>query len=279
MSVGAHTRRWVALGLASSVLAHAIVLGGLSLIPGEPAPAPAVRIHFRGTPTASETSANACPRASGRGSCLAWTRPRPRITLSSCGRVRSTSDHRLRDALAWLADHQSSDGSWDADGFGRHCTDDGAPSCGGEGEAGRDVAVTSLALLAVLGKDDWTTREVVRSAERWLRSRQDSATGRIGEEEPDELLDEHALATFALAELVLAKGGMLARRDVERALHHLERRADAPASIWSVLARLAARELGLEVNSDAVRAEVERLEVAARALAEHVPAGRARVVT
>jgi len=55
-------------------------------------------------------------------------------------------------ALDWLAKHQdATTGSWSSDGLGAQCAAHGGPACGGVADPQRDVAVTSLALLAFLG--------------------------------------------------------------------------------------------------------------------------------
>jgi hypothetical protein len=49
----------------------------------------------------------------------------------------------LRDALEWLVRHQSSDGSWDCDGFDTNCGKLAPNVCDGKGESTHDVGVTA----------------------------------------------------------------------------------------------------------------------------------------
>ncbi|GEM_PF-1271990 len=102
-------------------------------------------------------------------------------------------------ALAWLAAHQSPDGRWDADGFGRLCPE--VAPCGGEGTLrNEDTAITGLALLAFLGaghthlSGPYATN--IRKGLGWLLQQQRPdgdlrGTGRMY---------AHAIATLALCE-------------------------------------------------------------------------------
>ena len=94
------------------------------------------------------------------------------------------TEQALVDGLEWLKSHQSRNGSWDCDGFGRECGEIGNSTCSGVGSPMNDVGVTSLALLAFLGDGNSTYdgrySDVVAKAVRWLRNQQDPDSGLIG---------------------------------------------------------------------------------------------------
>ena len=132
-------------------------------------------------------------------------------------------------ALHWLRRHQNPDGSWsasdflsvcDKDKFGNECThkdDSLAYEARGIGFEGYDIGVTSLAMLAYLGyghthRDGEITefRQVMKKAMQWMLKQQvkrgdDNVKGLYGA--PSEAVDEwvynHAIATMAMAELLL----------------------------------------------------------------------------
>lgn len=111
--------------------------------------------------------------------------------------------------LAWLARHQSADGYWDCDGFMGNCSLPGGVSdADGPGKAQFDVGVTSLALLAFLSSGSTTAdgpyRGNVQAAVRWLVAQQDLDSGRIGPRDSQEFLYEHAYATIAIGEAIVA---------------------------------------------------------------------------
>lgn len=97
--------------------------------------------------------------------------------------------------LAWLAAHQSADGSWDPEGA--------AGCCGGGGAGSYRVGLTGLALLAFLGNGE-THRtplhgQVVRRGLDWLLSVQDRE-GCFGDRTSTRFIYNHALASLALCE-------------------------------------------------------------------------------
>jgi hypothetical protein len=116
----------------------------------------------------------------------------------------------LSDGLLWLARHQSPDGRWSSDGFGAACGKaDGAAGCDGAGEAGFDVGVTGLALLAFVGAgfthkhnadfNGIPVGNVVKKGLAWLTDRQD-ADGCIGGKQGFKSVLQHAIAALALSE-------------------------------------------------------------------------------
>jgi len=174
----------------------------------------------------------------------------------------------VADALAWLAAHQSDDGSWDSDGFQSECGAIGADLCDGPGRAGQDVGVTGLALLAFLGMgdtpDDGQYREHVAKGVAWLRSVQDPDTGLFGDASTHEYLYGHAIATLALCEAYYATKSPLLKWNCQRAVYYIQRarnpygawRYDVPPTGmsdtsmtgWMVFALKAAEDAGLEVD-------------------------------
>lgn len=177
----------------------------------------------------------------------------------------------LRDALEWLVRHQSSDGSWDCDGFDTNCGKLGPNVCDGKGESTHDVGVTGLALLAFLG-DGSTTREgpykeQVARGLAWLKLQQDPDTGLIGERIGHAFLYNHAIATLALCEAYHFSKSPLLKRPAQDAVNFLSTarnpygawRYDVPPSGdndtsvtgWCVLALGSARDAELLVDEQA----------------------------
>lgn len=110
----------------------------------------------------------------------------------------------LDRALLWLREHQSVDGSWDADGFSERCA---GSTCEGPGAPLSDVGVTALALLAFLGDGHSSRhgdfRETVARGLLWLRDNQDPETGNVGEIQDFTWVYGHAAATLALCEALV----------------------------------------------------------------------------
>jgi hypothetical protein len=177
----------------------------------------------------------------------------------------------VAEALRWLAEHQSEDGSWDSDGFDRRCRERGADPCWGAGDAQHDVGATGLALLAFLG-DGNTTREgpykdVVAKGIKWLKDHQDPDTGLIGERVGHAFLYGHAIATTALCEAYYFTKSPLVKRPAQAAASYLASarnpygawRYDVPPSgdndssvtSWCLLALFAAKEADLAVDERA----------------------------
>lgn len=165
----------------------------------------------------------------------------------------------------WLVTHQEPDGHWDADGFDRH--DPVAVARRPHGAAEYDVAVTSLAVLALLGEGNSLVagphREHVQAAVRWLAGRLDESTGWIGDGRHGCFLRHHALATLALCEARYLSSDEGLAGVCERAVRALEatrqddggwsasgrsdEAPDARTTGWVFLALTSAREGGTKV--------------------------------
>ena len=110
---------------------------------------------------------------------------RPRIGRPPVG----TPPYAPRDvnhALGWFRRHQSPDGSWNAVGYWRNCTDEG-PKCepGREQAGNTDVALTGYAVLCFLGDGfDQTSPSTYRSNVRrgldWLVANKQGDRDRAG---------------------------------------------------------------------------------------------------
>jgi hypothetical protein len=166
-------------------------------VPGSPAPSDATSsVDNAGTNCFTWTGSGGPPsgtfssnrRGPGRDRCIAKR-----------GGNRQAAK-AVPDALRWFKRHQSPDGSWDAVGYFKNCTDGmkcepGAAQHCSAAEA--QVAMTGYALLCFLGHgEDHKTRGPYRDAVKkglaWL----------VASQKPDGLLGnrnyEHAIATMAL---------------------------------------------------------------------------------
>jgi hypothetical protein len=138
----------------------------------------------------------------------------------------------VRNALDWLARHQSPDGSWSCAGFDAMCRD--APACDGQGSPEFDVGVTGLALLAFLGAAETPKRgdykEHVRKGLRFLVDVQ-GADGNFGNPALSRHTYDHALATLAMVEAYSLTDDRHFRKPAEAALRHLLR-TRRPGAAW-----------------------------------------------
>lgn len=162
-----------------------------------PRPLPAARRHptelARALGFALLFAAGAAP-ATGQQAAVPDTLPpseRQRIDRRAAFAVEHEAWAAAHDrAIDWLRRHQDTDGGWRSGGDDR------------EGS----VTATALATLALMGDGSslrsGPSRDALRRATTWLRARQDD-TGEIGTAAPGAVLDAHALATWALGELVL----------------------------------------------------------------------------
>lgn len=185
-------------------------------------------------------------------------------------------------ALAWLARHQSPDGSFGAVAFTRQCDAPENGVCGGLGNPDHDVGLTALATLAFLA-DGHTHLQgehaaTVARALTWLRSRQDPETGLVGPRSSHEFLYGHALATQVLAELVQASTDPELQAALESAVRVILAARnpqsawrydwppigddDTSVTSWMVSALAAAEGAGIPIEDD-VRAGVLRWLVSA----------------
>jgi hypothetical protein len=103
-------------------------------------------------------------------------------------------------ALQWLANHQSSDGRWDCDGFDAQCRKN---QCDGHGESTYDVGVTGLSLLCFLGAgfthQEGPFKKTVKDGLLWLKSVQDEE-GIYGGKNSQHYQYNHACAALAMVE-------------------------------------------------------------------------------
>jgi len=131
----------------------------------------------------------------------------------------------LAQATDWLATQQLEDGRWRS--LDRSAADKGNRSL--------DVGVTGLALLALLSEGHSPTRgkhkASVAKAVAWLLEQQDPKTGRLGPAGSVYRAYNHALATWALVELlgVAAEGKQKAQ--IQRAILHTQQRRN-PYKAW-----------------------------------------------
>jgi Ca-activated chloride channel family protein len=178
-----------------------------------------------------------------------------RAQAARLGATRET-EAGVRDALQWLAAHQTAEGRWD---------------CASYGGRSNDTAVTGLSLLAFLSaghtEGAGAHREVVRRAVEWLR-RQQEADGRVGARDAGRGY-AHPIAGLSLAE---AAGRAKVAQTVQSAQRALEwscreqrppfaaagawrygggqPEGDLSVSGWYLLQLRAARNAGLAVPGE-----------------------------
>lgn len=171
-----------------------------------------------------------------------------------------STEGALHRALAWLARHQSADGTWSARDFPKRCRD---RPCGGAAENDYVEATTALGLLPFLGAGNthaegkW--RATVRRGVRALVGRQkdDGSWGT----DPRRAYAT-AMATLALAEDYGMTGSPQLREPAQRAVDFWARtqsgsggwryapgdgEADSSVTGWVAVALVGARRAGLDV--------------------------------
>ncbi|HTF87627.1 MAG TPA: prenyltransferase/squalene oxidase repeat-containing protein [Planctomycetota bacterium] len=173
----------------------------------------------------------------------------------------------VKDGLEWLKCHQSSNGSWDCDGFMSSCgqVQKGAV-CDGKGEATHDVGMTGLAILAFQNGGSSSTdgpyKEQIVKATQWLVQRQDASSGLYGEKLGNSFMYNHAIATLAVCEALEsdptlkasaqnAINFIAAARNPEWAWRYSMPPTganDTSVTGWCVFAMASARDGGLLVN-------------------------------
>ncbi len=193
------------------------------------------------------------------------TSPEPKVRPAEVALPQNSSvEDSVARGLAWLASHQESNGSWDADGFMNR---EKGKRSDGPGKPTHDVGITALATLAILG--DGTTmnkgkhRETLLKAVHWLGSQQDPDTGLIGSNASHTFIYDHAIATLALIEAYGLSDAKRLMPSAQRAINYLEHHRnpyavwryqprdndnDTSVTTWCLLAYLAAKDHGLEVN-------------------------------
>ncbi|MFI5401768.1 MAG: biopolymer transporter ExbD [Planctomycetota bacterium] len=201
-----------------------------------------------------------------------FTNPAPgRDGKRGQGTTRAT-EAAVELGLRWLADHQDEDGKWDCDGFASH--DPADDKCDGPGAAPHDVGVTGLALLAFLGAG-YTDRKPIENPYagnvlRGLRylTRNQAADGHFGTFATHTFMYNDAIATLVLCEAYWmtrnprykkpAQDGLnfiAMARNPDLAWRYVPRGGDNDTSVtaWCMMALLAGKSAGLEVDPDALR--------------------------
>lgn len=148
----------------------------------------------------------------------------------------------LNASLAWLAAHQSPDGSWAPATFhlpqgvpaAKHA-DTGTCGCTGTGAAKQNVGITGLALLAFLGDGNTTAqgpyKMVLARGIEWLCAQQDEETGLIGSSLGSTFAYDHAIASLALIECCHISKSPTLRSHAVQALRYIEK-ARNPYGAW-----------------------------------------------
>ena len=183
----------------------------------------------------------------------------------------SPTDGAVLHALKWLADHQSPEGFWDADGFMYSDIHDDKPPSTGEGNPVNDVGLSGLALLALQGNGNTQAtgrfKRNVGDGVNWMRQAQRN-DGLFGEPAGNSTLYNHAIATMAMGEAyyfsnkspvllpTMKKAVQVihrARNDYGAWRYDLEANGDNDSSItgWMVFALKTAEENDLPVDHSA----------------------------
>jgi hypothetical protein len=209
--------------------------------------------------------------ASQHGLQLPLYRARFEPQLGAGGKRDKATAPAIAGALAWLAAHQSANGSWDGDRFMDACGRLGTGVCDGPSAKYVDVGLTGLALLAFLGDGHTPTRGAyaanVARGLRWLIQQQDPDTGLFGERASNAFGYCHAAATCALAEACAFTDHPHLRAALEPAVACIllmrnpysawrygmppDGNNDTSATAWMVCALHAAQSAGVAVPPDA----------------------------
>jgi hypothetical protein len=227
-------------------------------------------------------------------------------SLEAEGGGKETEDV-LRAALLWLRDHQAADGRWACRDWTLSCgrRRKALPACQGpgrdpgQGSAEHDVGVSSLALLAFLGRGNTHRfgpfKESVRRGLRFLRDTQ-APDGSIGFRGRGPTIYDHALATMAVCEAYAITRDPDLRGPAQRAVdfslsaqnpglgwRYGVRPGDNDTSVtgWFVLALKAARTGGLTVPDRAfadARAWLDRATDSRGATGYVAPGGQSAVL-
>ena len=136
------------------------------------------------------------------------------------------TEEAVRAALEWLRRHQAPNGSWESADFVKRCrktcqNENPARYGDGRGFPAHDVGVTGLAILAFAGYGH-THRdgvfpeyvECLRKAVDYLlsvqvKSNDPTTNGRFGDEEDEQWIYDHAIATMGMAELLVMSNDVI----------------------------------------------------------------------
>ncbi len=167
-----------------------------------------------------------------------WERERERFEPRPELEDRARLD-QVKRGLFWFAAHQSSDGSWKADGFNKTCKGEPVedPDAFAEdlGNSAYDVGVTGLAVCAFLGAG-YTNRgthpfkSVVSKGLRYLKNVQDP-DGCFGARDDQRFLTNHALASLGMLEAYGMTLSPIFKGSAQRALDFIAF-ARRPDSAW-----------------------------------------------
>jgi hypothetical protein len=189
----------------------------------------------------------------------------------------SKTEAAVQAGLAWLRDHQSPEGYWDADEFMNYDRYPEKAASTGAGSPSHDVGLTGLALLAFLGNNHTTQsgeyRKQVSDGINWLTSVQDKSSGLYGEEVGNATLYNHAIATMAVGEAQYMVRSPVRARQLQKSAslilnaqnpynawrYTLEPNGDNDTSItgWMVFALKTADEAGAKIPNDTFRGALE----------------------
>jgi hypothetical protein len=173
-------------------------------------------------------------------------------SLKGEGGSEGTED-AVRAALEWLMRHQSPDGSWKAKGFMEQCKKacqsvDAARYGDGKGDEHHDVGITALAMLAFAGYGH-THRdgifeeyvECLRKAVQFMKkvqvqSNDPNTNGRYGPADGEQWIYNHAIATMAMAELLVMSNDIIGLKssvtDAVKLCLHAQNTGPAGPSGW-----------------------------------------------
>ena len=188
------------------------------------------------------------------------------------------SQHAVNLALAWLARHQLSDGSWSLQDYIRACSD---RTCTGPGSVWADAGATALGLLPFLAigqthKSHGPYKAQVLRGVQWL-IRQQQADGNLAKG-AQQMMYSHGLATIALCETYGLSGdkqvGMAAQGAVNFILsaqntadggwrYNPNDPGDTSVVGWQLMALTSARMAGLNAGGSAFSAAGKWLDAVA----------------
>ncbi|MBI5367422.1 MAG: terpene cyclase/mutase family protein [Planctomycetes bacterium] len=185
------------------------------------------------------------------------------------------TENAVTAGLRWLARHQNSDGSWDAESYSGNCK---KSICEGKGYRDYNVGLTGLSLLAFLGAgythlsrdkymDPITGKEmsfgtVVKQGILYLIKSQDS-DGCFGAKTGGKMLYNHAVASLAMAEAYGLTQSPLFKDPAQRGIDFLlasknpykawryqpkDGENDSSVTGWCVMAMKSAEISGLNVG-------------------------------